>query len=54
MRKKIRIQDQSPKWRDRHEAVGDKQGVDFRDEVRHSKKTYQLFVKMTMKAYRKE
>ena len=43
-------EDQSPRWRDRHEAVGEKQGVDSRDEVRHSEKTDQLFVKMTMKA----
>jgi len=44
----------SPRWRDRHEAVGVKQGVDSRDEVRHSEKTYQLFVKMTMKMDGKE
>ena len=47
-------EDQSPRWRDRHEAVGVKQGVDSRDEVRHSEKTNQLFVKMTMKADGKE
>ena len=43
-------EDQNPRWSDRHEAVGVKQGVDSRDEVRHSGKTYQLFVKMTMRA----
>ena len=32
------LEDQSPGWRDRHEAVGVKQGVDSRDEVRHSEK----------------
>ena len=47
-------EDQSPRWRDRHEAVGEKQGVDSRDEVWHSEKTDQLFVKMTMKADGKE
>jgi len=31
-----------------------KQGVDSRDKVRHSEKTDQLFVKMTMKADGKE
>ena len=31
-------------------VVREKQGVDSRDEVRHSKKTDQLFIKMTMKA----
>jgi len=31
-------EDQSPGWRDRHEAVREKQGVDSRDEVRHSEK----------------
>jgi len=41
---------QSDRRRDWHEAVGEKQGVDSRDEVRHSKKTDQLFIKMTMKA----
>jgi len=42
---------QNSRWRDRHEAVGVKQGVDSRYEVRHSEKTDQLpiFVKMTMK-----
>jgi len=30
-----------------HEVVLEKQGVDSRDEVRHSKKTDQLFIKMT-------
>ena len=49
-----RLEDQSPRRRDRHEAVGEKQGVDSRDEVRHSGKTDQLFVKMTMKADGKE
>ena len=34
---------------DRHEAVGAKQGVDSRDEVRHNEKTNQLFVKAIMK-----
>jgi len=29
---------------------GEKQGVDSRDQVRHSEKTYQLFVKMTIEA----
>ena len=29
-------EDQSPRWRDRHEVVGVKQGVDSRDGVRHS------------------
>ena len=43
-------EDQSPRWRDRHEAAREKQGVDSRDEVRHSEKTDQLFVEMTMKA----
>jgi len=33
---------------------GENQGVDSRDEVRHSEKTDQLFVKMMMKANRKE
>jgi len=33
-----------------HEAVGEKQGVDSRDEVTHNEKADQLFVKMTMKA----
>jgi len=42
-------EDQSPRWRDRHEAVAVKQVVDSRNEVRHSKKTDQLFVKMMMK-----
>jgi len=37
------------RWRDWHEAVGVKQGVDSRDGVRHSEKTDQLFVKMTKK-----
>jgi len=32
----------------------EKQGVDSRDEVRHSEKTDQLFVKMTMKVDGKE
>jgi len=41
-------EDQSPRWRDRHVAVGEKQGVDSRDEVRHSEKTDQSFVKITM------
>jgi len=41
--------DQSPRWTDRHEAVGEKQGVDSRDEVRHNEKTDQLFVKIMMK-----
>jgi len=40
--------------RDRHEAVEEKQGVDSRDEVRHSEKTDQLFVKMKLKADGKE
>jgi len=31
------LEDQSPRWRDQHEAVGVKQGVDSRGEVRHSK-----------------
>ena len=47
-------EDQSPRWRDWHEAVGEKQGVDSRDEMRHSKKINWLFVKMTMKADGKE
>ena len=47
-------EDQSPGWRDWHEAVGEKQGVDSRDEVRHSEKNDQLFVKTMMKADRKE
>jgi len=34
LRRKIRVQDGY-----RHEAVGEKQGVDSRDEVRHSEKT---------------
>ena len=42
-------EDQSRRWRDWHEAVGVKQGIDSRDELRHSEKTDQLFVKMTMK-----
>jgi len=42
------------RWRDRHEAVGEKQGVDSRDEVRHSGKTDHLFIKMMMKADGKE
>jgi len=37
-------EDQSPRWRDRHEAVGVKQAVGSRDEERHSEKTDQLFV----------
>ena len=41
--------DQSPRWRDQHEAVGEKQGVDSRDKLRHSEKN-QLFVKMTTNA----
>jgi len=28
-------EDQSPRWRDLHKAVGEKQGVDSRVEVRH-------------------
>ena len=44
----------SLRWRDQHEAVGQKQGVDSRDEVRHNEKTDQLFVKTTMKADGKE
>jgi len=40
---------QSHRWSNRHEVVGEKQGVDSRDEVRHSEKTDQLFVEMTMK-----
>jgi len=51
---KAELEDQSPRWRDRHEAVGDKQGVDSRDGVRHSKKTDQLFVKIKLKADGKE
>ena len=47
-----RKEDQRPRWRDRHEAVGEKQGVDSRDEVRHSEKTDQLFVNMMMKYYK--
>jgi len=47
-------EDQSPRWRDQHKAVKKKQGVDSRDEVRHSEKTDQLFIKMTMKADRKD
>jgi len=39
-------QDQSPRWRDLHEAVKEKQGVVPRDEVRHNEKTDQLFLKM--------
>jgi len=49
MHRKIRVQDG-----DQHEAVGEKYGRDSRNEVRHSKKTDQLFVKMTMKADGKE
>jgi len=30
-------EDQNPRWRDRHEAVRVKQGVDSRDEVRQIK-----------------
>jgi len=37
---------QSPRYRDWYEAVGEKQEVDSRDEVRHSETTDQLFVKM--------
>ena len=47
-------EDQNPRWSDQHEAVGVKQGVDSRDEVRHGEKTDQLFVKMTMKVDEKE
>ena len=32
------------------QTLGGKQGVDSRDEVRHSEKTDQLFLKMTIKA----
>jgi len=35
-------EDQSPRWRDQHEAVGVKQGVDSGDEARHSKKPYSI------------
>jgi len=35
-------------------GCGEKQGVDFRDEVRHSEKNDQLFVKIMMKVDRKE
>jgi len=51
MCRKIRVQDGETGM---HEAVGVKQGVDSRDEARQSKKTDQLFVKMTMKADGKE
>ena len=47
-------EDQSPRWRDRHEAVGERQGVDSRDEVRHSEKTDQLVIEMALKADGKE
>jgi len=47
-------EDQNPRWRDRHEALGVKQEVGSRDEVRHIEKTDQLFVKMTMKVDGKE
>ena len=36
-------EDHSTRWRDWHEAVGEKQGVDYRDEVRHSGKTRSSF-----------
>jgi len=42
------IERSESRWRDRQEAVGEKQGVDSRDEVRHNRKTDQLFVKVTM------
>jgi len=37
-------EDQSPRQRDQHKAVGVKQGVDSRDEVRHSEKTVVVVV----------
>ena len=40
MCRKIRVQDGEP--RDRHEAVGVKQGVDSRDEVSHSERLSNL------------
>ena len=42
-------EDKSCRWSNRHEAVGEKEGVDSREQVRHSKKTDQLFIDMTMK-----
>ena len=50
MRRKIRVQDEETGTK----AVGEKQGVDSRDEVRHSEKTDQLFVKMTLQVEGKE
>jgi len=47
MRRKIRVQDGETGTRLSERSS--LQGVDFRDEVRHSEKTNQLFVKM-MKA----
>ena len=42
-------EDLSPRWRDWCEVVGvEKHGVNFRHEVKHNKKTDQLFVKITM------
>jgi len=48
------IGNQSHRWRDRHEAVREKQDVDSRDEVKHNKETDQLFVKVTMKVDRRK
>jgi len=30
----------SPRWRDHHKAVRERQGIDSRDEVRHNEKTF--------------
>jgi len=38
--------------RDQQEVVGEKQGVDPRDEMKHNEKTDQLFVKTKMKVTR--
>jgi len=46
MQRKIRVQDGETSTR---LYVGRKQGVDYRDEVRHNEKNDQLFVKTTMK-----
>jgi len=38
-------EDQSHRWRDQHETVGEKQSVDSKDEVRHSSSHFPFTVR---------